>query len=318
MATVRHHHILVISTYAEPYLELLEQAGLKNCTIQALENSSSQNHLLETANIVLGDPDALVSALPKLKRLEWVQSTWAGFTPLLAPDLRRDYMLTHIKDVFGPMMTEYVLCHMLMNERKSLARYASQQNGQWDTTDPGQIKGKTVGIMGPGSIGQHIARAAKYFGMATKGYSRHGAACDGVDQCYDNQYDLAEFVRDLDYLVAVLPDTPDTCNLVDERVLSAMKPEAVFINVGRGNVVDEDALAAAVNNGRPAGAVLDVFKEEPLHENHPFWHTPGIIVTSHTAALSFPEEITPVFIDNYHRFVQGTPLKYQVDFSRGY
>ena len=115
-----------------------------------------------------------------------------------------------------------------------------------------------------------------------------------------------------------MPATRDTRHLVDAALLRALPPRAVFVNPGRGGVVDEPALAAALEEGRLAGAVLDVFQEEPLPPGHVFWRTPNLLITSHTAALSDPEDIAPVFIDNYRRLLRGEPLRHQVDFELGY
>lgn len=207
---------------------------------------------------------------------------------------------------------------MLMNERKVLRRFVSQQKKIWDTTTPGRLKNKSIGILGVGSIGMSIAETAKFFQMKTKGYSRHPISCEFIDESYDHSDSLLDFVRDLDYLVSTLPDTPATTHLLDKSIFKTMKPQALLINVGRGNVLDEAALVKAVNEGYISGAVLDVFKEEPLPKTHPFWDTPGIIITTHTAAMSFPVDIAPIFIENYWRFQSGKPLKYVVDLNLGY
>src|SRR5207249_2283761 len=109
-----------------------------------------------------------------------------------------------------------------------------------------------------------------------------------------------------------------TRRLVDRALLAALPARAVFVNPGRGSVVDEMALADALTTGRLAGAVLDVFETEPLPSDHMFWRTPNLIITSHTAALSAPEDIAPVFVENYHRMLAGETLRYRVDFERGY
>ena len=118
--------------------------------------------------------------------------------------------------------------------------------------------------------------------------------------------------------MSVLPDTPETDHLIDTPVLEAMPRTSLLINVGRGNVIDEQALIRALENGEIGGAVLDVFQEEPLPESHPFWETPNTIITSHTAAMSTPALVAPVFIDNYRRFFEGIPLNHVVNFSKGY
>jgi phosphoglycerate dehydrogenase-like enzyme len=129
---------------------------------------------------------------------------------------------------------------------------------------------------------------------------------------------LIAFATGLDYLVVVLPRTNDTNKIVDVNLLNALPSHAVMINVGRGNAVDESALVEALTQGNIAGAVLDVTEQEPLPEDHPFWTTPNLLLTFHTSAISYPEDITKVFIENYLLYIEGKPLKYQVDFERGY
>jgi phosphoglycerate dehydrogenase-like enzyme len=130
--------------------------------------------------------------------------------------------------------------------------------------------------------------------------------------------DLPAFAAGLDYLVNILPNTRETRQLIDASVLAALPAHALFLNVGRGSAVDESALTQALNTGRLRGAVLDVFQQEPLLPDHIFWRTPNLLITSHTAAPSFPKDIAALFIDNYRLYIDGKPLKYQVDFERGY
>jgi phosphoglycerate dehydrogenase-like enzyme len=115
-----------------------------------------------------------------------------------------------------------------------------------------------------------------------------------------------------------MPDTSATRRLVDDRLLRALPTRAIFVNPGRGGVVDESALASALQDGRLAGAILDVFETEPLPADHVFWRMPNVRITAHTAALSAPPDIAPIFIDNYRRLLRGERLLHRVDFERGY
>jgi phosphoglycerate dehydrogenase-like enzyme len=312
------HKLLILSRDSDAYDEILRESGLEGLEFQAFSSPDKVKTNLEKINIVLGDPNLLGPILPRMDHLEWVQSTWTGVGPLVKKECRKDYLLTNIRDVFSPPMVEYIFCHMLMHEKKSLERFLSQQQKQWDSTKPGQLRNKSIGIMGVGSIGKSIARTAKFFQMTTKGYARNPISCEFIDEGYTQGQDLTAFVRDLDYLVSTLPETPATSNLLDGAIFSAMKPKSLLINVGRGNILDEAALVDAVNHGQIAGAVLDVFKTEPLPPDHLLWKTKGIFITSHTAAIGFPEEIALVFMENYNRFQTGIPLKDRVDFNEGY
>jgi len=156
--------------------------------------------------------------------------------------------------------------------------------------------------------------------MRVKGYTRVSEDSADVDEYFHGALaDIATaFAADLDYLVCVMPDTKATRHMVDDRLLGALPPRAVFVNPGRGGAVDEAALADALEHGRLAGAVLDVFETEPLPADHVFWRLPNVRITSHTAALSAPADIAPIFIENYRRLLRGEPLLYRVDFNLEY
>jgi phosphoglycerate dehydrogenase-like enzyme len=310
--------ILILSEDAESYEKLISRenfSGLESVIVG--HGAAADVESWDRCNIILGDPDLILPRLPQMKRLQWVQSTWAGVSPLLMDNSRKDYLLTGVKGIYGPLMSEYVLCYILMHEKKALARYQSQQRGKWNDCRPGRLKDKLIGIMGVGSIGGHIASTAKYFGMRTRGYTRSCEDCGSIDQ-YFHGNNLSLFAADLDYLVSVLPDTSSTENIIDRSVLGAMKKDAILINGGRGNVIDEEALVESLENGNIAGAVLDVFREEPLPSPHPFWNTSNLIITSHTAAVSYSEDIFCLFKENFKNFVQGENLNHLIDFEHGY
>ena len=272
---------------------------------------------ISACDLAFGEPSLLAPVLPRLTSLRWLQATWAGVEPLLDPKLRRDYVLTNARGVFGGLMSEYVFAYLLAHERLLLQKYASQQAGRWDKTPPGTLRGRLIGIVGVGSIGAALAKTAKHFGMRVHGYTRASETCADVDRYFHGDQRLA-FAADLDYVVTVAPNTTGTRQLVDAAFLAALPPRAVFVNPGRGSVVDEAALAAALREKRIAGAVLDVFQTEPLPPDHELWRAPNVLITSHTAALSHPVDIAPVFIENYRRLIRRESLNYIVDFERGY
>jgi phosphoglycerate dehydrogenase-like enzyme len=311
------HHLLILTKHPDEYRERIQAASLPDLAIVATDDVAEGLARAPHSDILLGDPTRVKAALPHLPRLVWTQLSWAGVEPMLDPALRRDYVLTNIRGVFGPLMSEYVFGYLLMLERKILPRLAAQREGRWDTTLPGTLSGKTIGLVGVGSIGAHLAATAKHFGMQVRGYTRRSRDCRHVDQ-YFHGADKAAFAHELDYLVAVLPNTDQTRAIVDAEMIAALPPRAVVVNVGRGRTVDEAALAAALMAGRVGGAVLDVFSEEPVPASSPFWSTPNTYITSHTSAPSFPADIVGVFVENYRRFHGGQPLLYRVEFERGY
>ena len=311
------HHLLILTKHPDEYRERIQAASLPDLAIVATDDVAEGLARAPHSDILLGDPIRVKAALPHLPRLVWTQLSWAGVEPMLDPALRRDYVLTNIRGVFGPLMSEYVFGYLLMLERKILPRLEAQREGRWDTTLPGTLSGKTIGLVGVGSIGAHLAATAKHFGMQVRGYTRRSRDCRHVDQ-YFHGADKAAFAHELDYLVAVLPNTDQTRAIVDAEMIAALPPRAVVVNAGRGRTVDEAALAAALTAGRVGGAVLDVFSEEPVPASSPFWSTPNTYITSHTSAPSFPADIVGVFVENYRRFHGGQPLLYRVEFERGY
>lgn len=271
----------------------------------------------DECEIALGAPSMIAKELDNLPNVKWVQSTWAGVEPLLDPSLRRDYVLTNARGVFGGLMSEFVFGYLLAHERKIFELAQAQQRREWMRFLTGTLRGKTIGLLGVGSIGAEVARTAKFFGMTVRGYTRSSEDCEFVDEYFHGD-ELLMFADKVDYLISILPNTKDTRKLVDADLLSALPPHCVFINVGRGSAVDESALISALENDKLAGAVLDVFEQEPLPQEHPFWTTKNLQMTFHTSAPSFPEDIAGVFIENYRLYIEGKPLKYQVDFERGY
>jgi phosphoglycerate dehydrogenase-like enzyme len=300
--------LLILSSNADEYKQLIKSAQLPN-----LEFTRAP----EDCDIVLGEPKLIRDTLPRLSNLKWVQAIYAGVERLMDPVLRRDYTLTNARGVFGELMSEYVFGYLLFHEKKIFERQSAQQSRKWDRTESGVLHSKTIGLLGVGSIGSHLAGTAKHFGMSVHGFTRESESCTDVDVYFHNP-DILKFGEGLDYLVSVLPRTNDTNKIVNVSLFDALPSHAVFINVGRGNAVDESALVTALNNGKIAAAVLDVTEKEPLPDDHPFWSTPNLFLSFHTSAISYPENITKLFVENYYLYIEGEPLKYQVDFKKGY
>jgi len=305
------HTLLVLTSNKDrpAYLEHLRAAHLPD--LEIVESATP------AVDLVLGDPVLIRKVLPDLPALKWVQATWAGVEPLLDPALRRDYILTNARGVFGGLMSEYVFGYLLLRERKILQRLEAQQQSRWEPSLTGSLRGKAIGLLGVGSIGAHLAETAAHFGMHVHGYTRASETSPHVERYYHGQ-DLLAFAAGLDVLVCVLPNTSATRKIVDAPLLAALPPRAIFINAGRGSSVDENALLAALEQDRLAGAVLDVFEQEPLPPEHPLWHTKNLFITSHTAAPGFPRELVGLFVENYLTYFDGKALKYQVNFELGY
>lgn len=269
------------------------------------------------AQVALAKPALLARVLDQLPQLRWVQSTFAGVDPLLRSGLRQDYILTGVKGVFGPLMSEYVFGQIIAVERGFAALRAAQRERRWEPRAYRGLSGLTLGVAGLGSIGQHIVATAGHFGMRVVGYRRRPGEVEGVDRVYSGEA-FREFAAVPDYLVLVLPATPESHHLVNADTLDAMGAGSWLINVGRGAVVNETALAGALQARRIGGAVLDVFEDEPLAPESPLWDLDNCVVTPHVAAESFPSDIVAIFLENWRRYRAGEPLQHVIDFQRGY
>jgi phosphoglycerate dehydrogenase-like enzyme len=308
--------VLILAPDAERYLPLLGELAAAGVRLQAAESAPRALEVYGGQAVLLGQPDLAAAVLERLPQVRWVQSTWAGVRPLLQLG-RRDYLLSGVRGVFGPQMAEYVFGHVLAHELRLAERRERQRRREWWAARSGALQGRTLGVMGTGSIGRHVAGVGRAFGMRVVGYSRGGAPIEGFERVFASGA-LREFLAEPDYLVCVLPDTPETTHLLDAECLRCLRPGCVLVNVGRGNLLDEPALAAALRRGELAGAVLDVFEREPLPADSPLWDAPGLVLTAHVAAHSRPADIARLFAANYNRFVAGEALQHLIDFERGY
>lgn len=310
--------VLILSKNAAEYRPLVEAARLPGLEKLAVATNPSEALALEDDfDVVFGEPSIVRNVITQLSKLRWVQATYAGVEPLLDPTLRRDYLLTNARGVFGGLMSEYVFGYLLQHERHMVERYRAQQELRWDRTITGTLRGKTIGLLGVGSIGTVLAGTARHFDMAVRGYTRASESCLDVNTYYHGSQ-LLDFADGLDYLVTVLPNTKETVRIVDASLLARLSACAVFINVGRGSTVEDKALIDALRTGKLAAAVLDVFEQEPLPTGHPFWNTPNLLMTFHTSAPSIPADLARLFIENYRRYAAGQTPLHAVDFERGY
>lgn len=277
--------------------------------------------LKEAANecdIWFGLPNKFVDLLKLgIKVPRWMQSTMAGIAPLMASDLPKHYVLTRAVGVFDQLMAEYVLTYMLANERQVLARYKAQSTSCWLPDKPGTIHGKQVLIVGAGTIGTGVAHFLKPFGVKLTGIATQAKVLPPFEKVGALE-ELGQYVAQADYIINLLPDTPTTHHIYTAAIFAKMKPTAVFINSGRGVAIVDEELIIALDKGRPKLAVLDVFRTEPLPENHLFWHIPNLLITEHTAAISTPSLIFDLFSKNLHNFTTHQPMLGQVDFTKGY
>lgn len=312
------HRLLIASRDENAYQEQINQLSLPSLEIVQSIDSIKNADPLRKATILLGDPDLCAQVLMHKcgEDITWVQSTWAGIKPILDTQ-KTNVIVTGVKDIFGAQMREYVLTYMLHFSRKVDEFRILQQQHQWSQPKSDSLYGKTIGILGLGSIGMKIAHTAKHFGMHVVGVSRQTNNSPSVDQHY-TLMQFSKYAPQLDYLVSLLPHTKETEKVIDESFISKLKSSCVLINAGRAQSIDYDALQYALQNQCIKGAVLDVFEQEPLPNNNPLWQMQNVFITQHTAAISDVVDITSIFVENYHRYVKNQPFKFQIDWQLGY
>ena len=298
------------------YTQLLGQIA-PDLEVMSTGDSAELSRMAADCPVWLGQPDLLATLLRQGHTPQWLQSTWAGITPLLAEGLPREYRLTRAVGIFGQVMAEFVLTYMLGHEREVLARLVSQVERKWDNRLGQSLAGRKALIVGAGDIGQSVAQFLLPFGVELYGIAsapRTQAPFVEVGALTD----LDRLVGEVDYVINLLPNTSETHDLFDAKLFAKFKPTGVFINVGRGVAVVDADLVEALKEGHLAGAVIDVCRQEPLPQRHPFWTAWGLLLTGHSSAPTSPAAMVQLFVDNVRAFQVGEALRGEVDFSRGY
>jgi phosphoglycerate dehydrogenase-like enzyme len=275
-------------------------------------------NLLDAEILLTGGFDASNLA-DRAPRLKWIQSTSAGVEKL-APLVPSGIVLTNASGVHIPKGGEYAMTALLMLNHRVPHFVTAQRAARWDQAFAGPIAGKTVVILGVGSIGSEAARLARRFGMRVIGVSRSAKRNKLVDRMYGPK-DLRKALPQADFVLAILPLTGETRGLLGRAELDLLPRHAGLINLGRGPVIDNDALADKLRKGELSGAVLDVYPEEPLPSSSPLWATPNLIMSPHCAvddATAYAERALALFLGNLKRYVVGRKLMNVVDTRLGY
>lgn len=244
--------------------------------------------------------------------LKWVQTTSSGVGQMVARMGIKpgELIVTTASGVHARPLTEFVFYVLLAAMKEGPRLIDEQRRHHWERYCGDELSGKTLAIVGPGKIGREIARIARAFEMTPVAMGRDNrperAAELGVDRLYARA-DLHEMLSAADAVVLCAPHTPETENILDRAAFAALKPGVVFINIGRGPLVDEAALLDKLNDGTIRLAGLDVFRTEPLPAGSPFWDLPNVIVSPHSASTSVRENerIVDLFIHNLNCFVAG-------------
>lgn len=240
-------------------------------------------------------------------RLKWIQALGTGVDGIVdQPSLKEEVLVTNMHGFHGAPVSEAAIMLMLALSRDLPRSLRSQREHKWDRFPARILKDKTVAIFGVGAIAKELAPRCKAFGMTVAGITSAKREVAGFDKMYGRD-ELERAVRQADYLVLLTPYSQDTRGIVGAKVFAAMKPASYLVNLARGGVVDEDALIKALEEGQIAGAALDVFTQEPLPENHPFWNMKNVIITPHLGGFfdEYPNHALPVIEANLRRFLAG-------------
>ena len=269
--------------------------------------------LLHRADVLFDFPEYEKRPFGELcPRVKWVQTSSAGVGPMVR-DLglqEADLLVTTASGLHAQPLTEFVFAAILYHS-KELGRLQSEQLARsWQRFSGRELAGSTIAIIGPGRIGRNVGRVARAFHMRVVALGRDSdptrAAALGVDHLYARS-DLHAMLGDTDYLVLCAPHTPETDTIMDAAAFAAVKPGLGLINIGRGALVDEDAMLAALRDGRLAFAALDVFRQEPLPPSSPFWSQPNVLINPHSASTVDTEnaKLTARFIENLRAYLDG-------------
>ncbi len=301
-----------IGSRHEELVQALGQVGMQE-PIGRLEHLDTEARREIKVLFGWGITQEVIDSCPSLA---WIQGAGAGVDWLLPVRIPESVVVTRIVDHFGPDMGEYALMAALawVKDWRRIAQ--GQRERQWSPYLVRQLAVLSVGILGAGSIGSHIAEMFRPLVREVRALGRKRPQLSGIRGFSAEEWE--PFYDQLDVLVMVLPHTPETYHAVGTHEIDCMKRGGYLINVGRGAVLDEAALIAAIQDGQLSGAALDVVETEPLPSDSPLWTLPGVTISPHISGPSRPDGMVAVFSENLSRFRAGQPMLGVVDWERGY
>ncbi len=311
-------NVLVVLTRDQvDYGKKLESLRLPKLKVIVPKDPYAAEKDVMRANILFANPLIANKYINKAKDVVWVQSTFAGIDAMNDPSLRKDYILTNARDIYGEAIAEYVFSYILLFEKEIIENLAYQKKSTWRQRDARVLRDKTICILGVGSIGKSIAKIAKAFNMHTLGYRTKNEPVNFFDEIFTRE-NLKKCLPQANYVISALPSTKDTRGIINKATINLMKKNAVFMNVGRSNAVNEKDLIRALQQKKIAKVVLDVFNEEPLPKASPLWAMSNVYITPHMASYVITDKMFTIFAENYKRFLRGKELLYEIDFKKGY
>lgn len=318
--------LLVTADPTAPYLKGLDQLPAGTRVIVSADPAKLAAAAPEADVILNGefkDPTLFKNVFPLATRVRWVHSLSTGVEHVLSPEIIASPVpLTNGRGVFRRPLAEWAIGAMLYFQYDHRRLIRQQEAGVWEAFDIEELHGTTVGIVGYGEIGSTVAELAKPFGCRIVALRRKPGNSAGdplLDRAYASSQ-IDEMLAGCDFVVAAAPLTPSTRGLIGSAQIAALKSSAVVINIGRGPVIDEPSLIAALETNRIRGAALDVFETEPLPAGHPFYKLRNVLLSPHSAdhTPGWQDRAFQFFIDNFARFAKGEPLENVVDKHAGY
>jgi phosphoglycerate dehydrogenase-like enzyme len=323
--------LLVLGRPDEPLRAMLA-AGTADMRVVLGDSFDEFVEVAPEATVVLnwtGRRELLQQVLRSATDLRWVHIMSAGINHLVSPELMSTRaVVTNGKGTFSGSLGEWVLGAILYFAKDFRRLIRAQERGLWEPYDVVEISGQTVGIVGYGDIGKAIGRRASAMGMRVLGLTRRGSASSGGDGRLSDEpaerifgpADRLQMIEQCDYVVVATPLTPETRGLIGREEIAAMRPDAVLINIGRGPVVDEQALIDALSSGSIKGAALDVFHQEPLPAEHVFYRMENVLLSPHCAdhTATWLKDAVRLFLENLQRYRAGETLQNTVVVEQGY
>lgn len=314
--------------------ELMDPARLRRA-IELLEQHPNVGEVVITTDrariaaladrVVIAAGSVRPDLLREMPRLAWYQQWGAGADWLLRHPWAREapFLVTNTAGIHPIQIGEHVFATLLALVRHLPQAVRAHDERRWfnpDDADIGELAGRRMLVCGYGAIGERVAELARAFGMTVDVVKREEInVLPGIERI-GTQADLRAFLPDADVVVISVPLTDETRGMIGPEELAVMKRSARIVNIGRGGVVNEQALADSLVSGGLAGAALDVFEEEPLPEASPLWDVPNLLITGHYAGATrkYDERAVEVFLENIERFLADEPLTHLVDKDRGY
>lgn len=284
---------------------------------------------LESAQVFIGDASEFHQVIPFTKSLEWFQLGSAGVDKLMKQVRASNetpqypFKVTRLGGTYHTAIAEYVIGHIISKERQFEEMREEQKLKSWNPKYESYriLKELTIGIVGAGDIGVEVARCCKCFGMKTIGLSRRRKSKEQTSPYLDinlHSSELSKLLAESDYICSILPASPETDNFFHGDTFSHCTKKPVFINVGRGNCVQEDTIINSIRNGWLSAAIIDVTDPEPLPKESKLWTVPEVTITPHVSGYASEAVMYHAFAKNFEKFLEKKTLDYELDFNKGY